>query len=259
MMKYIQYECEDHVGFLTINRPQALNALNNAVMDELDNVLREIEVSDVRCLVVTGAGDKAFVAGADIGAMKDLAPNEARVFSEVGNAVLERLERLPMPTLAAVNGYALGGGCELALCCDIRVASDKAVFGLPETGLGILPGYGGIQRLVRLVGPAKAKELIFTGNRINADVALAWGLVNAVTPSGQLLDVCREMATKIARNAPLGVRAAKRVADESVGCTLKDSVRLEVEAFSACFDTSDQRMAMAAFLAKRKAEPFTGK
>ena len=258
-MKYIQYECEDHVGFLTINRPQALNALNNAVMDELDNVLREIEVSDVRCLVVTGAGDKAFVAGADIGAMKDLAPNEARVFSEVGNAVLERLERLPMPTLAAVNGYALGGGCELALCCDIRVASDKAVFGLPETGLGILPGYGGIQRLVRLVGPAKAKELIFTGNRINADVALAWGLVNAVVPASQLLNTCQEMASKIARNAPLGVRAAKRVADESVGRTLEGSVRLEVEAFSACFGTSDQRMAMTAFLAKIKAEPFTGK
>ena len=257
-MDFVLYERTGSVGVLTINRPEALNALNGAVIEQLSSMLDEIAASCPNCLIVTGAGAKAFVAGADIGEMKDMNPQEAKLLSAAGNSVMEKLESLPAPVIAAVNGYALGGGCELALSCDIRIASENAVFGLPETGLGVIPGYGGIQRLIRSVGLAKAKELIFTAGRVSAAEALEIGLVNAVCHAGELMETALRMAGKIAANAPVAVRAAKKTANESLGLSLSEAARLETEPFAACFATRDQKQAMAAFSEKRKPEPFEG-
>lgn len=258
-MEYLEYTVQDNIGILTINRPNALNALNSGVVAELTALLAEVAASDIRCLIITGAGEKAFVAGADITEMKDLNPAQAKRFSEEGNAVMEGVEKLPMPTIAAVNGFALGGGCELALSCDIRIAADNAVFSFPEVGLGILPGYGGVQRMARVVGLAKAKELVFTGNRVKAQEALQLGLVNAVVPVEELIQTAKQMAQKIASNAPFGVRAAKKVANDSVGRTLQESTRLECDLFGQCFATQDQKEGMTAFVEKRKPAPYTGK
>jgi len=258
-MENVLYEKQGNIGVLTVNRPNALNALNSEVVKELTTILDEIAASDIRCLVVTGAGEKAFVAGADIAEMKDLTPEEAAEFSIAGNIVMEKLEGLPMPTIAAVNGYALGGGCELAMSCDIRIGSESAMFALPEVSLGILPGYGGVQRLARYVGIAKAKELAFTTSRINAEEAHKLGLLNTVVPVGEHIDAAIKMAGKIAANAPVGVRAAKAVANASVGLALSEATRLEVQAFADCFKTTDMREAMTAFVEKRKPEPFQGK
>lgn len=257
-MKYCLYERNGEIGTLTVNRPKALNALSSEVIAELDSVLTEIGQTDVRCLIVTGAGEKAFVAGADIAEMMNLDSKEALEFSNAGNAVMEKLESLPMPTIAAIGGFALGGGCELALACDIRIAADKTVFAFPETSLGILPGYGGIQRLARIIGASKAKELVFTCDRVSAEAALALGLVNAVVSPEDLMDAAVKMAGRISGNAPLAVRAAKRVANLSAGLILKDFARLESKEFAACFGTNDQRQAMGAFVEKRKPESFSG-
>ena len=257
-MKYLLYEEKDNVGLLTVNRPEALNALNSEVIIELRTKLDEIALSDIRCLILTGAGEKSFVAGADIGEMKDFNTEQAERFSIEGNIVMEKIENLPMPVIAAVNGFALGGGIELALSCDIRLASENAVFSLPEVGLGVMPGYGGVQRLVRVVGIAKAKELAFTANRVKAPEALALGLVSAVYPIGELMDSAKRMAGKIAANAPVGVRAVKKVANNCVGLTLNDATRIESRLFGECFATNDQKQAMTAFVEKKKPEPFTG-
>jgi len=257
-MKYLLYEEKGHVGLLTINRPEALNALNSEVIAELSAKLEEIAASRTRCVILTGAGEKSFVAGADIAEMKDMDPAQAEAFSVAGNAVMEKLENLPMPTIAAINGFALGGGLEIALACDIRLASDNAMVSLPEVGLGILPGYGGVQRLARAVGISKAKELAFTASRVKAPEALSLGLVSAVHPADALMDEALQMAEKIAANAPVGVRAAKMVANASVGMSLEKATRLESMLFGACFVTKDQKQAMAAFVEKRKPEPFTG-
>ncbi|MDL2323665.1 enoyl-CoA hydratase/isomerase family protein [Ruminococcaceae bacterium OttesenSCG-928-A16] len=258
-MQYLEYTVENAVGTLTINRPQALNALNSEMVAELTTLLKEIAGSNLRCLILTGAGEKAFVAGADIGEMKDFNPSEAEAFSAEGNLVMELLEGLPMPVIAAVNGFALGGGCELALSCDIRICADNAVFALPEVGLGILPGYGGVQRLVRTVGLARAKELAYTTRKVKAEEALAIGLANQVVPAASLMEKALEMAQKIAANAPFGVRAVKQVADASVGLPLNKATRLETKVFGQCFATQDQKEGMAAFLEKRKPAPYTGK
>lgn len=255
--KFITYERETHIGVLTINRPEALNALNSQVLAEVSAQLDEIAESDLRCLIITGAGEKSFVAGADIAEMKDLTSEEAAAFSAAGNEMMNKVESLPMPVIAAVNGYALGGGCELSLASDIRIAADNAVFSLPEVSLGILPGYGGIQRLSRVIGLAKAKELTFTTNRVKAEEAADLGLVNAVVPQGELMDYCKAMAEKIAANAPLGVRAAKAVANRSA--FVEQTRGMDIQAFGDCFGTEDQRNAMAAFVEKRKPTPFTGK
>ncbi len=257
-MPVVLYERREQIGILTVSRPQALNALNSEVVAALHTRLDEIATSDIRCLIVTGEGEKSFVAGADIAEMKDLSPSEAAAFSRAGGEAMAKLEALPMPTIAGVNGFALGGGCELALACDIRIASEKASFGLPEVGLGILPGYGGVQRLARVAGIAKAKELAFTAGRIKADEAFAIGLVNAVCPPEELMGRCLAMAETIAANAPLGVRGAKQVANASVGRPLSEANGLEAEPFARCFGTNDQRMAMRAFVEKTKPEPFTG-
>ena len=257
-MGFLLYEVIGYTGLLTINRPEALNALNGALLMELSEKLDEIAASGIRCLVVTGAGEKSFVAGADIAEMKDFNPGRAEKFSVDGNLVMEKLENLPSPTIAAVNGYALGGGLELALACDIRLASENAVFSMPETGLGILPGFGGIQRLARVTGISKAKELAFTGDRVKAPDALALGLVSAVFPSAGLMDAALKMAERISANAPFGVRAVKKIANLSVGETLVNAARMESRIFGECFATADQKQAMAAFAEKRKPEPFTG-
>lgn len=258
-MEMILYEQRDFVGLLTINRPKALNAFNTQVVAELTACVEDLMTSDLRCLIVTGSGEKAFVAGADIGEMLPLDRQGAVNFSRKGNRAMDLLEDFPVPVIAAVNGYALGGGCELALSCDIRIASQTAVFGLPEAGLGVIPGFGGVQRLARLVGPARAKELIYTTDRIAAEQALAIGLVNAVLPQEELLPGCFAMAARIAANAPFAVRAAKKVINSSLGMELEDSYGLEVLPFGDCFRTKDRRMAMTAFVEKKKPEPFAGK
>ncbi len=257
-MSSLLYEERGQVGIVTINRPEALNALNNATLAELDALLAEIATSAIRCLIVTGAGEKAFVAGVDIVEMRDFAPDDARESCCASNAVAGRLENFPSPVIAAVNGYALGGGTELALACDIRLASQNAVFALPEVSLGITPGTGGIQRLGRIVGMGKAKEMLFTTSRLNAEQALAAGLVNAVYPLEELMPAALKMAEKIASNAPIAVRAVKKVINASVGMRLEESFMSEQEAFASCFGTNDQRMAMTAFTEKRKPDPFTG-
>ena len=258
-MSLTLFEREGFVGCLTLNRPEALNALNTELVNELGKQLDELAQSDLRCLIVTGAGEKAFVAGADISEMKDLNAEEAARFSDAGNEVMEKFETLPFPVIAAVGGFALGGGCELALSCDIRIASDTAVFSFPEVGLGILPGYGGIQRAAQVVGIAKAKELVFTGGRVKADEALQIGLVNAVAPREELLEAAQKMAQKIAANAPCGVRYAKEVFRKSIGASYETLCKLERDAFGACFDTQDQKNAMTAFVEKRKPDAFIGK
>lgn len=257
-MSVVLYERRGEIGILSVNRPAALNALNSEVIAALTVELKAIAASDIRCLIVTGAGEKSFIAGADIAEMKDYGPEEAARFSREGNEAMGLLETLPMPTIACVGGFALGGGCEVSLACDIRIASERALFGLPEVSLGILPGYGGVQRLSRIVGPGAAKMLTFTAERIRADRALALGLVDEVCPPEGLFDRCLEVAGQIAANAPVGVRAAKEVANAAVGLTLEEARNLENAPFARCFATKDQKMAMEAFVSKEKPGPFTG-
>lgn len=252
------FEAQDQVGVLTINRPSALNALNDQLITALAGQLDELAGSDLRCLIVTGAGEKAFIAGADIGEMKDMLEAEAEELCRKGNEVMDRLERLPMPVIAAINGFALGGGFELALSCDIRLASDNAVFALPEVGLGVIPGYGGMQRLIRIIGLGLAKELVYTGRRVKAEEARTIGLVNAVCPQVELMNAARTLAGQIAANAPLAVRAAKAVINESLGRPLTESYCLEMKALAKCFASKDKLQAMTAFLEKKKPAPFSG-
>lgn len=256
-MEYILFEQDGYIGTITMNRPGALNALNEQMLEELDGLLDQIACGkEIRCLVLTGAGSKAFVAGADIAEMKGKSKAQARAYGLKGNAVFRKLETLPIPVIAAVNGYALGGGCELSLACDIRLAADKAVFAQPEVGLGITAGFGGTQRLPRVVGPAKARELLYTAWRIPAQEAQAIGLVNAVYPADELMDEVYKMAACIADNAPVAVRATKQAINEGAAADMDAGIRIEAEYFSTCFETLDQQEAMGAFLEKRRAAAF---
>lgn len=244
----------------TINRPKALNALNSEVLSDLDELVRTISAdADIRALVITGSGEKAFVAGADIGEMSTLTPAEGEAFGKHGNDVFRKLETLPIPTIAAVNGFALGGGCELSMSCDIRLCADTAVFGQPEAGLGITPGFGGTQRLARLVSPGMAKQLIYTAKNIKADEAYRIGLVNAVYPLDELLPAAEKMAETIAKNAPIAVRACKKAINEGLEAKMDDAVVIEEKLFGSCFQTADQIEGMSAFLEKRKHEPYQNK
>jgi enoyl-CoA hydratase len=239
---------------LTIDRQDKLNALNARVLSEIADAVGEVGGrSRSRCLIVTGAGEKAFVAGADIAEMRDMTPEQARLFARAGHAAFDALEALPIPVIAAVNGFALGGGCELALACDFVYASEKARFGQPEVRLGVIPGFGGTQRLARRVGIARARELIYTGAIIDAGEALRIGLVNRVVPPADLLRVALETAAAIAEAAPLAVAAAKNVLRKGEGKPLDDAKALEIEAFSRCFESADQKEGMAAFVEKRAA------
>ena len=255
-MSFVTYEPQGAVAYLIINRPEALNALNSQVLADLDAALDAVDLDSVRCLIVRGAGEKSFVAGADIAQMKGLSKAEGEAFGKQGNDVMRKLETLPIPTIAAVGGYALGGGCELAMSCDFRICSDTAVFGQPETGLGITPGFGGTQRLARLVGPGMAKQMVYTARNIKADEALRIGLVNAVYPHEELYAAAEKLAGQIAANAPIAVRASKRAINEGLELAMDEAVVVEEKNFGSCFETADQQEGMRAFLEKRKHEPY---
>ncbi len=255
---YFTLETADRVTVVTLRRPEALNALSTAVLAELDAVIGELETIEASdAVILTGEG-KAFVAGADIAEMQGFSAEEGRAFGEFGARVFRRLERLKKPVIAAVNGFALGGGCELAMACDLRIASDKAKFGQPEVGLGITPGFSGTQRLPRLVGIAKAKELIYTGDIIKADEALAIGLVSKVVPAEDLMSACHELARRMVKNAPRAVAHAKAAIQRGMETDLDTGIALEHGLFGLCFATADQKEGMGAFLEKRT-PVFSGK
>ena len=237
---------------LTISSPATLNALNSTILAEMDDFLDTLDPSRVRVLVITGEG-KAFVAGADISEMAHLSEPEGLAFGQRGSAVFKKIEDLPFPVVAAVNGFALGGGCELAMACDIRIASAKARFGQPEVGLGIIPGFSGTYRLPKLVGQGIAKELIYTGKMIGADEALRIGLVNSVVQPEELAGAVDALVTSILKNAPIAVSYAKACINENYDLDVDESIALENQYFSKCFSTDDQKEGMDAFLNKRPA------
>jgi enoyl-CoA hydratase len=252
-------ERDGFVATITLNRPDKLNALNITVMTDLDRVLSELaDDASVRVAILTGAGEKAFAAGADIAEMAEMSTWRAKVFSDLGHRALARMEAAPFPIVAAVNGFALGGGCEVALACDFIYASDKAKFGQPEVNLGVIPGFGGTQRLARRVGIGRARELCFTGDVIGAEEARRIGLVNAVVPHAELMTKVREVATKISSKGPLAIAQCKRVLLRGADVPLATASELEAQAFGALFGTRDQREGMAAFREKRAAA-FEGK
>src|ERR1700704_6003270 len=252
----ILVERDPTISTLTVNRPKALNALNSQTLRELTQAVREC--ADSRVIILTGAGDKAFVAGADISEMAPMGPWKAREFSELGHVLTALIEDIPAATIAAVNGYALGGGLELAVACDMIYASENAKLGLPEVTLGVTPGFGGTQRLVRLVGKLRAKEIIFTGEMVDAQTASRIGLVNAVVPQAELLSHCKKVATKIAQRGPLAIARAKRLVERGYDMPLRAANRQEAETFALLFDTQDRAEGMKAFLEKRPAR-FVGK
>lgn len=256
-MVNLQFEMIGQVGLITINRPESLNAINSAVLAELNEVLDAVDLEVIRCLVITGAGEKAFIAGADVAEMCCFNESEARLFSETGNALFRKIEVFPIPTIAAINGYALGGGNELALSCDIRICSENAVFGQPEAGLGITPGFGGTQRLARVIGSiSKAKELLFTCRNIKAEEALQIGLVSCVFPQQELSAEALKIANRIASNAPIAVRNIKKAVNEGLDMPMAEAIQHEVDLFSNCFTTEDQKEGMQAFMQKRKDKAF---
>ena len=253
-MDYVKVERDGGVATLTIDRQEKLNALDPQVVEEIGQALLDLEAEGPSAIIVTGAGEKSFVAGADIAAMSAMDPIEAKRFAEIGHAAMALLDKSPVPTIAAVNGFALGGGCEIALACDIRIASENALFGFPEVGLGILPGMGGTQRLPRLIGPALAKELIFTGRRIGAEEAKEMGLVNRIVGQGEALDAARELAAEISTNGPIAVRHAKAAANRALDVDLISGLEYEADQFALLFATDDAREGMGAFVERRKPE-----
>lgn len=258
-METLRLEEQGGIATLTLDRPKALNALNGQALRELLETLRGLASrTDVRALIVTGAGEKAFVAGADISELAQLDAQGASAFAELGHAVMAQLEALPFPAIAAVNGFALGGGCELALACDFIYASEKAKFGLPEVTLGLIPGFGGTQRLTRLLGRARAKEIVFTGEMVDAAKAKEIGLALEVVAPGELLPHCQKVAQKIATRGPIAVRQAKRAIELGADADLRTGNELERQAFAALFGSADQREGTKAFLEKR-APAFTGR
>ncbi len=253
----VKIAVEGPIATVTITREAALNALSSGVISELTHIAGELEIStDVRVVILTGAGEKSFVAGADIAEMIDMTPVQARAFAEMGGSLGNAIESSDKPWIAAVNGFAFGGGCELALACDFIHASDKALFGQPEVKLGVIPGFGGTQRLARRVGVAKCKELCMTGDTINAAEALRIGLADAIWPHAELMAKVRELAGRICANGPLAVAEVKRLVHEGQSAPLDQALALEQRSFGLLFGTADQREGMAAFLAKpkRKAE-----
>ena len=258
-MSFIKTESDNHVTLLTIDRPKALNALNSQVLSELDAAIDALDLGDVRCLIITGSGEKSFVAGADIGEMSSLTVAQGEEFGRLGNRVFRKIETLPIPVIAAVNGFALGGGNELAMSCDIRLCSENAVFGQPETGLGITPGFGGTQRLARLVSPGYAKQMIYAAKNIKAPEALRIGLVNAVYPVEELLPQAKKLAAAIAANAPIAVRACKEAVNTGLEEPMDQAIETEARLFGSCFETADQVEGMRAFLAKEKHAPYVNR
>ena len=253
-MEMVLFEERGQVGLITINRPKVLNALCSQVLEELNEVLDGIDTQKLRALIVTGAGEKSFVAGADISEMSTLSKEEGEAFGKKGNDVFLKLEAFPLPTIAAVNGFALGGGCELAMACDIRICSSNAKFGQPEVGLGIIPGFSGTYRLPKLIGQGYAKEMIYTGKVIRSDEALRIGLVNAVYEQPELMGKAIEMAQMMLKCAPVAITLAKQSINEGYDLDADGAIGLENKLFGKCFSTRDQKEGMDAFLNKRKAE-----
>ncbi len=254
-MAFVELTQEGAVAVVTIDRPQALNALNPEVLADLKSAFEGVDQSSVRCVILTGAGEKSFVAGADIGSMSTMTKAEGKAFGKLGNDIFLMVENFPLPVIAAVNGFALGGGNELAMACDFRICSENAMFGQPEVGLGITPGFGGTQRLARLVGMGMAKQLLYTAKNIDAAEALRIGLVNAVYPQAELMDEAKKLAAKIAKNAPIAVRACKKAVNEGMQVSIDQAVELEEQLFGDCFETHDQVEGMACFLSKEKPKP----
>jgi enoyl-CoA hydratase len=256
---HVLIEGFDNISWLKINRPDSLNALNSEVVESLEYALRDLEQdAAVNVVVITGAGEKAFVAGGDIKEMEAMAPLAARAFARKGQQLIEYIEKMHKPVIAAVNGYALGGGLELALACDFIYASEKAKLGLPEVTLGVIPGFGGTQNLARLIGPNKAKELIFSGKILSAQQAKEWGIVNEVFPAEELQAKVMQIAQLIARNGMIAVASAKDAVVNGLNMTKEDGLRYESSLFATLFATEDQKEGMRAFIAKRKAE-FKGR
>ena len=254
-MAFVNTEIQGAVAVVTIDRPKALNALNPEVLADLKAAFETIDQNTVRCVVLTGAGEKSFVAGADIGSMSTMTKAEGEAFGKLGNDIVLYIEKFPLPVIAAVNGFALGGGNELAMSCDIRLAADNAVFGQPEVGLGITPGFGGTQRLARLVGMGMAKQMLYAALNIDAQEALRIGLVNAIYPQAELMENALKLANKIARNAPIAVRACKQAVNEGMQVSIEEGVAIEEKLFGACFETHDQVEGMACFLSREKPKP----
>ena len=264
-MEFVTYEVQDRVGIITISREKALNALNSQVLDDLKEAFDGVDQSEIRCLILTGAGEKSFVAGADIGEMSSLSKAEGEAFGKKGNDLFRMIETFPIPVIAAVNGFALGGGCEISMSCDIRICSENAVFGQPEVGLGITPGFGGTQRLARLVSPGMAKQLIYTARNIKADEAYRIGLVNqvvkaetneagevTVSAKDALMAAALKMAKGIAANAPIAVRNCKKAINDGLQVNMDEAIVIEEKLFGDCFETEDQKAGMANFLEKDK-------
>ena len=264
-MEFVTYEVKDRVGIITISREKALNALNSQVLDELGEAFDAVDLNEIRCIVLTGAGEKSFVAGADIGEMSSLTKAEGEAFGKKGNDLFRKIETFPIPVIAAVNGFALGGGCEISMSCDIRICSENAMFGQPEVGLGITPGFGGTQRLARLVSPGMAKQLIYTARNIKADEAYRIGLVNkvvkaevneagevTVSAKDALMAEALKMASGIAANAPIAVRNCKKAINDGLAVDMDKAIVIEEKLFGDCFETEDQKAGMANFLEKDK-------
>ena len=256
--QYLKLAENGAVCAVAISAPQSLNALNSTILGELEDFVDHLDCNKFRCLIVTGDGEKSFVAGADIKEMADLDAAQGQTFGAKGARVFRKIETLPIPVIAAVNGFALGGGCELAMACDIRICSSNARFGQPEVGLGIIPGFSGTVRMARLVGMGIAKELIFSGRTMKADEALRIGLVNAVYEPAELMDKAREMAERIAANAPIAVRYAKQCINNEYDMPADEAIAYESKMFGQCFATEDQKNGMQAFINKGKCE-FQGK
>ena len=253
-MEFVTYEVEGAVGIITINRPKALNALNSAVLDELNQTLDAVDQNEIRCLILTGAGEKSFVAGADISEMVNFSAAEGRAFGMRASVPFFKLMNMRQVTIAAVNGFALGGGCEISMACDIRIASDNAIFGQPECGLGIIPGFGGTQRLARLVGMGRAKEMIFTCDNIDAAEAYRIGLVNKVVAKEELMETAKAMAAKIISKGSYAVSVAKAAINNGYDMDIKNAVEMEANLFGVTCSTHDKTEGMTAFLERRSAD-----
>jgi len=252
-------QIETGLYLLTINRPESYNALNDPTIQDIDSAITVIsEDPDARALILTGAGEKAFVAGADIKAMQNLNGIEAQRFSDHGMKTFRKFELLDIPVIGAINGFCLGGGCELAMSCDWMIAADTAQFGQPEVNLGVTPGLGGSQRLTRLIGRARAMEMIMTGNTINAEQALSWGLINHIYPADQLMDEAIQLGRTIAKKGPLAIKLSKQLIQRGQDLDLDNACMMETQAFGLSFSTADQTEGMTAFIEKRKAD-FKGK
>ena len=264
-MGFVDYEVDGHVAVITINRPKALNALNEDVLKDIEAAFDAVDLSEIRAIILTGAGEKSFVAGADIAAMSVMTKEQGEHFGKFGNDIFRKIETFPVPVIAAVNGFALGGGNELAMSCDIRICSDNALFGQPEVGLGITPGFGGTQRLARLVGAGMAKQMIYSARNIKAADAYRIGLVNDVytatvdeagnvtaTAQENLIAAAKKMAAGIAAQAPIAVRSCKKAINDGLQTDMDNAIVIEEKLFGNCFETEDQKAGMGNFLEKDK-------